>query len=67
LNVQANPVQFNSLKVDDASTGSDLGPTGNDPRNDNRKVAFWATSSEDGVTPVAVYCDEDGLLLIDSN
>jgi len=45
-------------------TGIDKG--GNPvPRDDNRKVAFFAVSADDGVTPVAVYCDETtGALLV---
>lgn len=45
-----------SMKASDNTTGSDLG--GNpDPRDSNRKIAFFAVSAVDGVTPVAVYAD----------
>ena len=55
LSVQANPANY-SLKVDDDTTGTDKG--GNpDPRDGDRKVAFYAVSAVDGETPVAVYVD----------
>lgn len=54
------------LMADDASTGSDLGPT-NAPRDVNYVPALVALSSADGVTPVVVYADSSGQLLIDSN
>lgn len=47
----------NSISVDDHTTGSNLGSGNPDPRDKNRKVAFFAVSATDGVTPVAVYCD----------
>ncbi len=55
-----------SLKVDDNTTGSDNGPT-NALRDENSVPVLMAVSSVDGVTPVAVYADADGNLLIDSN
>ena len=55
VHVYANTSKH-ALFVDDAETGTDKG--GNpDPRDANRKVAFFAVSSVDGVTPVAVYID----------
>lgn len=66
LNVKANPVN-NAMKAENNTTGSDLGSPVNDPRDENRKVAFWAVSAVDGVTPVAVYVDSNGQLLINSN
>ena len=56
-----------SLSVDDNTTGDDLGSPENAPRDGNYRTVLWATSSVDGVTPVAVYCDSDGKLLINSN
>jgi hypothetical protein len=38
----------------------------NSLRNENFKTALWATSSVDGITPVQLYCDVDGKLLINS-
>lgn len=55
-----------ALAVDDASTGSDNGPS-NALRDENFVPALLAVSSVDGVTPVVVYADADGNLLIDSN
>lgn len=55
-----------TLKVVDDSTGSDHG-TINALRDENSKVCLMAVSSADGVTPVAVYADSSGNLLIDSN
>jgi hypothetical protein len=63
--VKAN-VASSSLKVDNASTGSDNGPT-RALRDDNFVPTLIALSSVDGVTPVAVYTDSNGNLLIDSN
>ena len=69
--VTITPVQGNasnkSLKVDNNTTGTSQATILNDPRDGNYRVAFWATSSVDGVTPVAVYCDSSGKLLINSN
>lgn len=36
-------------------------------KDENRKNTFMALSSVDGVTPVEVYCDDTGHLLINSN
>jgi hypothetical protein len=55
------------LVVSDASTGSDLGP--NDAKRDENYVpSIMAVSSDDGVTPVAVYSDiNTNALLVKSN
>lgn len=63
--IKANPATH-ALKVSDASTGSDNGPT-NAKRDQNQVTTLVATSSADGVTPVVVYADSSGNLLIDSN
>lgn len=64
LPIFANPVNH-GLSVDDNTTGTDKG--GNpDPRDTNRKIAFFAVSSADGVTPVAVYADSNNKLLVTS-
>ena len=55
----------NKLKISDAMTGSDHGPT-NAPHDQNHVPALMALSSADGVTPVAVYADANGNLLVDS-
>lgn len=64
-----------SLHVSDAITGSDNGPQ-NAKRDDNQVTSLIATSSQtitvnginyiQGVTPVVVYADSSGNLLIDS-
>jgi hypothetical protein len=63
LPVKADPVS-KGLCIATGTTGTDKG--GNPvPRDDNRKVAFFAVSAVDGVTPVAVYCDATtGALLV---
>ncbi len=63
--VKANP-STHALLVDDNTSGSDNGPV-NAPRDVNFVPALMAVSSLDGVTPVVVYADTDGNLLIDSS
>jgi len=64
--VKVNPSSNNALQVEDNTTGSDNGPSIS-PRDDNFVPALIAVSSVDGVTPVVVYADSNGKLLIDSN
>lgn len=59
----ADPV----LAVSDASTGSDNGPGPRALRDENFATTLIGVSSADGVTPVAVYANSTGELLIDSN
>lgn len=66
IRVTANPIN-NALSVDNASTGSDLGPVGIALRDQNFVTTLCAVSEDDGVTPVAIYATSDGKLLIDSN
>ncbi len=54
------------LKVSDGTSGTDYGPV-DDLRDGNSKVALMAVSSSDGVTPVVLYADSSGNLLIKSN
>lgn len=54
------------IKTSDASTGSDNGPS-IAPRDNNFIPALIAVSEVDGITPVVVYADSNGNLLIDSN
>jgi hypothetical protein len=56
----------NAMSVDDNTTGSNNSTNVNSLRNENFKTALWATSSVDGITPVQLYCDVDGKLLINS-
>lgn len=55
----------NRLKVSDGTTGSDHGPA-NALRDNNFVTSLIATSSADGVTPVVVYSDASGNLLVNS-
>lgn len=58
----------NSLKVADNTTGSDFGNHGDTANRDENNIPVMiATSSVDGITPVEVYCDSSGNLLINSN
>lgn len=62
--VQANPVTH-QLSVADATTGSNLGPSNALP-DGNFVSTLLGTSYIDGVTPVPIYCDVNGNLLVDS-
>lgn len=55
------------LAVDDDTTGSDNGPSERALRDENFVTTLIGVSSADGVTPVAVYANSSGQLLIDSN
>ena len=66
VRVRINTSASNSLKVDDNTTGSDNGPS-RSLRDENFVTSMMAVSSVDGVTPVVLYTDSDGKLLIDSN
>lgn len=54
-----------ALGVDDDTTGSDNGPA-DAVKDGNYVSSLMAVSSADGVTPVVLYTDADGKLLIDS-
>ena len=56
----------NTLNVEDNTTGSDFGPN-KALHDDNFVTTLIGVSSVDGVTPVAVYANAAGELLIDSN
>lgn len=62
--VRANAAQH-SLMVENATSGSDLGPD-NAPRDENGVPALMGVSSADGVTPVVIYATAGGKLLVDS-
>lgn len=63
-NVSANPTTH-VLNVMDGTTGSNNGPT--QSRHDaNHQPILMAVSSADGKTPVAVYADSSGNLLVKS-
>jgi len=61
--VKINPANF-GLKVDNNTTGSDNGPA-RALRDENFVPTLLVVSDVDGVTPVALYVDSDGKLLID--
>lgn len=56
-----------TLGVVDDTTGSDNGPGPRALRDENFVTTLIGVSDIDGVTPVVVYTDSDGNLLIDSN
>lgn len=62
--VKINPANF-GLKVDNNTTGSDLGPV-RALHDDNFVPTKLAVSSADGTTPISLYVDSDGKLLIDN-
>jgi len=63
VRVQVN-ASNNSLKVDNNTTGSDAG---NDILIDENHVPIlMGVSSADGETPIAIYADSNGKLLINS-
>lgn len=65
--VQVNALN-NGLRIDDDTTGSDSGNNGDIAnRDENHVPVLIALSSVDGVTPVEVYADSNGKLLINSN
>ena len=61
--VEINPTTH-GLSVDNASTGTDQGPE-RALRDENFVPTMLALSDADGVTPVALYVDSNGKLLID--
>lgn len=64
VNIQADPTTH-VLSVSDGTTGSDNGPSNS--RHDASHVhVLMATSSADGITPVVVYGDILGKLLVNS-
>lgn len=56
----------NRLGVIDGITGSDFGPT-NEARDENNIPVLMAVSSVDEKTPIPLYADKDGNLLIQSS
>lgn len=64
INIKASPTSH-GLQVADNTTGSDNGPT-NSRHDANHTPILMAVSSTDGKTPVAVYADADGNLLVNS-
>lgn len=54
-----------SIKVVDSNTGSDFS-VASAPRDENRVPVMLGVSDADGVTPVELYADVNGNLLIQS-
>lgn len=63
--VQANP-STHRLHVADTVPGANNGPT-TSLKDGNFVSTLIGTSYVDGVTPVPIYCDVHGNLLVDSN
>lgn len=64
INIQADPVTH-ALHVSNGASGSDNGPTTS--FHDASHIAIlMATSNADGRTPVAVYGDTSGNLLVEA-
>lgn len=63
--VQASPTTH-GLIINDDTTGSDNGPE-NALHDGNGRPTLIAVSSADGITPVVVYVDSNGALLVDSS
>lgn len=64
VNITANP-STHGLNISDGTTGTDHGPLVA-LRDDNNRPTLIATSYLDGVTPVVIYSDSSGNLLVDS-
>ncbi len=64
VKVQADP-STHFLKINDGTIGSDFGPA-NALHDANNVPTVMAVSSVDGVTPVVLYSDSSGKLLIQS-
>lgn len=63
--ILADPVTH-SLSVENSSTGTDNGRT-NALKDENGVPSLLGVSRDDGVTPVPIYANDSGQLLIDSN
>ena len=64
VSIQADPTTH-GLKIDDDTTGTSYAIETNQ-RDANRVPTVWATSSDDGETPIYIATDSSGKLLIDS-
>lgn len=64
IRIQVNPTNH-SLKAVDASTGTDHGKSVASVDGNGQKV-WLGVSSADGITPIEIYADSSGNLLIDS-
>ena len=64
VRIKVNPTNH-GLEISDGTTGSDHGPT-NANRDENHVPVLVGVSSVDGVTPVVVYADSSGNVLVNS-
>lgn len=65
VNIKTDPTTH-ALKVGQGSSGTDNGPT-DAARDGNYETTLVAVSESDGTTPVVLYADSSGNLLVDSN
>lgn len=63
--INADP-STHRLEIASGTSGTDHG-TQNAKRDQNSKVALMGVSSSDGVTPIPIYSDGNGRLLVDFN
>ena len=63
--VEADPTTH-TIKTSDGTTGSDFSDAPVE-RDQNHVPGLMAVSEVDGITPVPLYVNSDGELLIDSN
>lgn len=63
-NLEADPTSH-AMQMDNDTTGSDSGGD-HALRDDNHKTSMIAVDETDGSTPVALYVNSDGELLVDS-
>jgi len=64
-NIKVDPANH-CMKVDDNTTGTDYG-SNTARRDENNVPVLMGVSSADGITPVEIYRDVNGNLLINSN
>lgn len=65
VRVKVDPVNH-GIEFEDNTTGTNHGPS-NALRDQNMVPTLLAVSSVDGITPVVVYANSSGQLLIDSS
>lgn len=63
--VQVN-ASTHGLMINDSSTGTDQGGT-NAATDENDRPTMFAVSESDGISPISLYVDSNGKLLVDSN
>lgn len=63
--IKANPIRH-SLLVSNGTAGTDIGPT-NAGRDENDQPTLMGVSNADGITPVVIYSNSSGKLLVNKN